>query len=84
MIRDSAPRFCHNDGMSAKMSRRRLAAMASSTLALASSQATAQVQPAAQSDDDLGVQRDNLRRNREQLQKVKLPMETEPAFMFKA
>jgi hypothetical protein len=83
LMRDAASVFCHNDPMAAKISRRQLATVASASLA-ASSLAAAQAQPAAQSEDDLAVQRESLRRNREQLAKVKLPMDTEPAFQFKA
>lgn len=39
-------------------------------------------QPAA--DDDLEIQRQNLRRNREQMARVAVPIATEPAFTFKA
>ncbi len=36
------------------------------------------------SEDDLEIQRQNLRRNREQMAKVTLPMAMEPATSFKA
>lgn len=65
--------------MAAKISRRRLAAL--STVPLLP-QAGASQQTAPQ--DDLTIQRENLRRWREQMAKKNLPMATEPAFQFKA
>lgn len=65
--------------MPTKVTRRNLARLASASLLAAPARPQ---QPAA--DDDLEIQRQNLRRNREQLAKVTLPIAVEPAFTFKA
>lgn len=62
------------------MTRRRLAAAAAAPLLVSAPAKAAQ----APGDDDLAIQRENLRRSREALRKVKLPMAVEPAFQFKA
>lgn len=67
--------------MAAKVTRRQLAILGGLPLVSAPG-VDAQATPPA--DDDLSIQRENFRRNREQLAKVKLPIETEPAFTFKA
>lgn len=64
--------------MPAKVTRRLLASLAAAPLL---PQASAQ-QP--QAEDDIEIQRQRLRRNVEQMAKVKLPMSTEPATVFKA
>ncbi|MBI3682910.1 MAG: hypothetical protein HY235_21260 [Acidobacteria bacterium] len=61
--------------MTARVTRRRLAALAAGATAIAPAQTPV--------EDDLTIQRENLRRNREQLAKTQLPMATEPAFIFK-
>jgi len=64
--------------MAAKLTRRKLALAA---VPLLSSSAPAQTPPV---EDDLTIQRQNLQRWRDQMSKVKLPIATEPAFVFKA
>lgn len=60
-----------------KITRRTLAA------AVLAAPAAAQPAPAAP-EEELKAARENLRRNAQALAKVKLPVETEPAFQFKA
>lgn len=67
--------------MSAKLTRRKLAVAAAAPLLSAPSPAPAQ-QTAP--EDDLAIQRENLRRNREALAKVKLAFSVEPAVTFRA
>jgi len=62
-----------------KISRRKLG------LTLVSAAALAQDRPPQQeTDDDLRIQREQLKANFDQIDKVKLTRETEPAFHFKA
>ncbi|MCS7024511.1 MAG: hypothetical protein NZV14_06900 [Bryobacteraceae bacterium] len=67
--------------MAAKVTRRQLAVLAALPLGAAES-----LQPQGQPllEDDLAAQRETLRRNREQMAKVSLPMGVEPAVIFKA
>ncbi len=68
--------------MSAKVTRRGLAALAATPLLPSASQTQAQAQtPPA--EDDLTIQRDRLRGWREQNKKVKLARAVEPAFVFR-
>lgn len=63
--------------MAAKLTRRHLASLAVL--------AQAPVAPAqAPADDDITIQRENIKRWREQLAQAKLPIATEPAVVFKA
>jgi hypothetical protein len=66
--------------MAVKVTRRHLAALAAAPLAQAPLPAQAQ----APAEDDLTIQRDNLKRWREQLSKSKVAMAVEPAIVFKA
>jgi hypothetical protein len=66
--------------MAVKVTRRHLAALAA--LPLAETPPSAQGQ--ASTEDDLAIQRENLKRWREQMAKLKLPIATEPATVFKA
>lgn len=64
--------------MAAKISRRSLAALPA--VALASSAPSEAQQPA---EDDMTIQRENLKKWREQIAKVKLPIAVEPVVTFK-
>jgi hypothetical protein len=63
---------------------RRQAAAALGAAAAASSPAAARQANPAEAQDDLTIQRANLKRNAEMLAKLKLPRDLEPAFQFKA
>ncbi|HUQ95359.1 MAG TPA: hypothetical protein VM120_27015 [Bryobacteraceae bacterium] len=65
--------------MAEKLSRRRLALAAVPLI----TQTPASAQ-APDNEDDLTIQRENLKRWREQTAKVSLPMSAEPAFTFRA
>lgn len=65
--------------MPAKVTRRRLGVLAAAPLL---PQPVPAQQPAA--EDDLEIQRQNLRRNRELMAKAALPRHVEPATTFKA
>jgi hypothetical protein len=65
--------------MAVKVTRRHLAALAA--LPLAETPLPAQQAPA---EDDMAIQRENLKRWREQMAKSKLPIAVEPAVVFKA
>jgi hypothetical protein len=79
VLRKSA--ICHNVGMAANVTRRQLAALAGLSLVPAEQ---APAQPPQPSEDDLAIQRETLRRNRELMAKVNVPAALEPAFTFKA
>jgi len=66
--------------MAADVTRRQLAALAGLSLSPAG-QALAQAPQ--QTEDDLTIQRENLKRNRELLAKVNVPIALEPAVTFK-
>lgn len=66
--------------MAADVTRRQLAALAGLSLGPAG-QALAQAPQ--QTEDDLTIQRENLKRNRELLAKVNVPIALEPAVTFK-
>jgi hypothetical protein len=66
--------------MAVKVTRRHLAAFAAAPLAQVPLPAQAQ----ASAEDDLTIQRENLKRWREQLSKSKLAIAVEPAVVFKA
>jgi len=66
--------------MAVKVTRRHLAALA----ALPLGQAPAHAQSEAPAGDDMAIQRENLKRWREQMAKSKLPIAVEPAVVFKA
>lgn len=71
--------------MSAKLTRRSLAALAApGALATQARLAAAQSPPAESPEQLLEAARDAVKRNREALRKFALPMATEPAFAFKA
>lgn len=67
--------------MAANVTRRQLAALAGFSL-IPAEQAPAQ--PPQQTDDDLTIQRETLKRNRELMAKVNVPIALEPAVTFKA
>jgi len=68
--------------MSLKMTRRDLAAVLGSAASVA--MVRAQNPPASQPEDLNAAAKDQLRKDREAMAKVDLPMPTEPAFQFKA
>jgi hypothetical protein len=63
------------------VTRRKLAQMLAAGVPIAA--ATAQTPAPAEADDDLKIQRDQMRNNAQQLAKVALPMATEPAVHFR-
>jgi hypothetical protein len=69
--------------MPGKVTRRGLAALAASPLLMSTGAAEAQAQTPGAAEDDLSIQRENLRRWREATRQVKLPRALEPAFVFK-
>ena len=68
--------------MSLRMTRRDLAVALGSAAGIAS--VHAQEPPASQPEDLNAAAREQIRKSREALAKVDLPMSTEPAFQFKA
>jgi hypothetical protein len=67
--------------MAANVTRRQLAALAGLSLVPAEH---AQAQAPQQTEDDLSIQRETLKRNRDLMAKVNVPVSLEPAVTFKA
>jgi hypothetical protein len=67
--------------MSKRVTRRQLAALIGATTGAATALQAQAPQPEA---DDLTVQREALQKNHDALLNFKIPIETEPAFIFKA
>lgn len=65
------------------VTRRKLAQMLAAGVPIAAA-APAQTPDPAEADDDLKIQREQMRNNAQQLAKVALPMATEPAVHFRA
>ena len=64
-----------------KLTRRQWAALAA--LAPAAKTAAAQAPSLQPPSDDAAAARENLKRNADALRKIAVPMDTEPAFLFK-
>lgn len=64
-----------------RFSRRRMLALAGTTVALTSAKAQ---QPPAPPADRLATARDDNRKSAEKLAQFQIPMSTEPSFVFKA